>query len=143
MRCVDVNVLVYAHRPDSPLHDVHRAWLDDARVAPEPLGLADLVASGFVRIVTHPKIFRDPTPLPDALAFIDAVRSSPSTAPVRSGERHGAIFDDLCRTVAARGNVVADAYLAALALEHNATWVTADWGFARFPRLKLEHPAAA
>jgi len=79
MRCVDVNVLVYSHRQDSPDHASHRAWLDQARTAREPLGIADIVASGFLRIVTHPRIFQDPTPLDVALEFVDAVRSSPST----------------------------------------------------------------
>jgi len=77
MRCVDVNVLVYAHRPESPGHAALRAWLDDARRATEPLGLPSVVASGFLRVVTHPKIFKDPTPLPTALAFVDALLSSP------------------------------------------------------------------
>ena len=140
MRCVDVNVLVYSHRQDSPDHASHRAWLDQARTAREPLGIADIVASGFLRIVTHPRIFQDPTPLDLALEFVDAVRSSPSTIAVGPGDRHWAIFTGLCRDTAARGNTVPDAYLAAMAIEQGATWVTADRGFARFPGLRVEHP---
>ena len=64
MRCVDVNVLVYAHRADVPDHEMFHAWLHTARVAVEPLGLADLVLSGFMRVVTHPRIFRDPPSSP-------------------------------------------------------------------------------
>jgi uncharacterized protein len=140
MRCVDVNVLVYAHRPESPHHERHRAWLDQARSDPEPLGLPDASATGFIRVVTHPKVFREPTPLAVALQFIEALRSSPATAPLQPGDRHWGIFTDLCRHVGATGNVVPDAYLAAFAVENGATFVTADRGFTRFPGLKVGHP---
>jgi toxin-antitoxin system PIN domain toxin len=143
MRCVDVNVLVYAHRSDVPEHEAHRAWLDRARIAREPLGLADIVSSGFLRIVTHPRIFVDPTPIADALAFITALRATPSVVNVGPGERHWAIFAGLVSEVGARGNTIPDAYLASIAIEQGATWVTADRGFARFPGLRVEHPSAA
>jgi uncharacterized protein len=140
MRCVDVNVLVYAHRPESPDHDGHRAWLDRARSERQPLGLPDATASGFIRVVTHPKIFREPTPLALALDFVDALRQSPATVPLQPGERHWAIFSDLCRQVGATGNVAPDAYLAAFAVENGATFMTADRGFTRFPALDVGHP---
>ena len=63
MRCVDVNVLVFAHRPESPNHTDYLRWLDDVRRGSEPLGLIDAVLSGFVRVVTHSRIFREPTTL--------------------------------------------------------------------------------
>lgn len=140
MRCVDVNVLVFAHRPESPDHEAHRLWLDAARAAPEPLGLSDFVASGFLRVVTHPRVFREPTPLGVALEFVDALRASPATTAVAPGDRHWGIFTDLCRRVGAKGNVVPDAYLAALAVEQGSVWVSADRGFARFPGLRWAHP---
>lgn len=140
MRCVDVNILVYAHRPEAPDHDRYRAWLDDARTAEEPLGLADLVLSGFLRIVTHPRIFRDPTPLGAALDFAEVVRAAPSCLTVTPGPRHWGIFSRLCRATDTRGNLVPDAYLAAVAMEHGATWYTADRGFSRFTGLRMRHP---
>ena len=140
MRCVDVNVLVYAHRRESPNHDDVRQWLDTARRGREPLGLAGVVASGFLRIVTHPRIFQEPTPTPTALGFINALRGSPAVVSAEPGERHWAIFSGLCGTLHLRGNDVPDAYLAAIALEHGGTWVTADRGFARFPGLRIELP---
>jgi toxin-antitoxin system PIN domain toxin len=140
MRCVDVNILVYAHRPESDRHEQYRSWLDDGRRGPEPLGVSDVVLSGFVRIVTHPRIFREPTPLDGALAFADALRQGPAVLPISAGERHWAIFSQLCRQAGATGNRVPDAYIAALAIEHGATCVTADRGFARFPGLRWEHP---
>lgn len=140
MRCVDINVLVYAHRPESPDHEAYRSWLNAARVAAESLGLVDVVSSGFVRIVTHPGIFQEPTPVAEALEFASVLRASPSVVPVSSGERHWPMFTDLCTRVGAKGNQIPDAYLAAVAIEQGATWITADRGFARFPGLRWQHP---
>jgi toxin-antitoxin system PIN domain toxin len=140
MRCADVNVLVYAHRPESPDHVAYRAWLERARTGHEPLGLSDLVLSGFLRVVTHPRVFREPSPLDVALDFVAALTGSPAASVVTPGERHWSVFTDLCRAVGATGNVVPDAFLAALAIEQGATWVTADRSFARFPGLRWEHP---
>jgi hypothetical protein len=140
MRCVDVNVLVYAHRPESPDHDRHRRWLDDARAAHEPLGVSDLVLSGFMRVVTHPSVFREPTPQEVAIEFATTLRASPAVEPIEPGDRHWEIFVDLIRRVGAAGNLIPDAFLAALAIEHGATWITADRSFGRFPDLRWQHP---
>lgn len=140
MRCVDVDVLVYAHRPEAPGHERQRAWLEQARSAHEPLGLADAVLSGFLRVVTHPRVFREPTPLAVALAFADALLGSEAAVRVAPGERHWPLFADLCRRVDATGNVIPDAYLAALAIEQGATWITNDRSFGRFPGLRWAHP---
>jgi toxin-antitoxin system PIN domain toxin len=140
MRCVDVNVLVYAHRPEAPEHARYRAWLDEARKADEPLGLSSVVLSGFLRIVTHPRVFRDPSPLDAAVAFTQALRAAPSALAVEPGQRHWDIFLRLCHAADARGNLVPDTYLAALAIERGATWYSADRGFGRFPDLRWRHP---
>jgi toxin-antitoxin system PIN domain toxin len=142
MLCVDVNVLVYAHRPESPRHDGYRSWLEEARRGVEPLGIPGMVQSGFVRVVTHPRVFKEPTPLDTALEFIEAVRGSPATVPIAPGERHWGIFTDLCRQLDARGNRVPDAFLAAMAIEQGATFVSADRGFAGFPGLRWIDPLA-
>ena len=140
MRCVDVNILVYAHRPEAVDHERYRVWIDEARQGAGPLGLSDLVLSGFLRVVTSSRVFREPTPLPIALAFVDGLRASPAAISVAPGDRHWSIFTQLCSRVGAAGNAVPDAYLAALAIEQGATWVTADRGFARFPDLRWAHP---
>ena len=140
MRCVDVNILVNAHRRDAVEHIRYVDWLDDARMAHEPLGLAEPVLTGFVRVVTHPRVFRKPTPIDVALDFVEALLVSPAVVRVAPGETHYSLFADLCRRVRAVGNLVPDAYLAALAIEQGALWITADRGFARFPGLRWEHP---
>lgn len=140
MRCVDVNVLVYAHRTESPDHDRFLGWLEAARASDEPLGLSPLVLSGFLRVVTHPRVFREPTPLGTALDAVEVWRNTPNVVEVTPGRRHFEIFTRLCREVDARGNVVPDAYLAALAVERGARWYSADRSFARFADLDHRHP---
>jgi toxin-antitoxin system PIN domain toxin len=137
---VPPNVLVSAHRPEAPDHDRVRQWLEDARTSPQPLGLPAATLSGFLRVVTHPRVFREPTPLKTALASAEALRRGPASRDVGPGERHWSIFRQLCEAVGARGNLVPDAYLAAIAIEHGATLVTVDRGFARFPELRWSHP---
>lgn len=136
----DVNVLVYAHRKDARGHEQYRAWLERAVTGPAAYGLSDVVLSGFLRVVTHPKVFKNPTPLPEALSFVRAIREPENRIPVDPGPRHWTIFRELCTKVAARGNLVPDAYLAALAIESGAEWITTDRDFTRFPGLSTRHP---
>ena len=98
--------------------------------------------SGFVRIVTHPRVFVDPTPPAEAIAFCEALRSQPNATILAPGPRHWTIFARLCAEVGARGNLVPDAYLAALAIESGSDWITTDRGFRRFDGLHLRHPLA-
>jgi hypothetical protein len=137
---IDVNVLVYAHRADVPDHSRYRRWLSELMQSDAAYGMSDLVLSGFLRVVTHPRVFHDPTPLDTALAFVAEVRDHPNSISVSPGERHWDIFTRLCRAVGARGSLVADAYLAALAIEAGAEWVTTDRDYARFPGLRWRHP---
>lgn len=138
----DVNVLVHAHRADVPLNRPMRAWLESTLDGPEPLRVPSLVLSGFVRIVTHPRIFSDPTPLAEALAYCDVVLTASGAAPIGPGPRHWSIFRELCAQAGARGNVVPDAYLAAIAVEHGAEWITTDRDYARFRGLRWRNPLA-
>ena len=138
----DVNVLVYAHRADSPDHPRFRSWLEVVVNGPEAFGLSDLVLSGVIRIVTHPRVFADPTPLARALAFVETLRSAPNRVRIEPGERHWQIFERLCREASARGNLVPDAWLAALAIESGSEWITTDRDYARFPGLRWRHPLA-
>ena len=140
MLCVDVNVLVYAHRREAERHDEYRSWLDAARQGAEPVGVSDLVLSGFIRVVTHPRVFVEPTPLATALSFAEVLRTAPAAVKVTPGPRHWELFRGLCENAGARGNAIPDAYLAALAIELGATWISADRGFSRFPTLRWRHP---
>jgi toxin-antitoxin system PIN domain toxin len=98
------------------------------------------VLSGFLRIVTHPKVFRKPTPLSNAIAFCETIRSQPHATVLSPGPRHWQIFTRLCAEAGARGNLVPDAYLAALAIESGSEWITTDGDYRRFQGLRLRHP---
>jgi toxin-antitoxin system PIN domain toxin len=136
MRLVDVNVLVAAFRDDAPGHKVCRGLIEEMVDGLLPYGVSDLVLSGFVRVTTHPRVFDPPTPTEDALAFADAYRSGASAVPIEPGPQHWRIFTSMCRTARAKGNLVPDGYLAALAVEAGCEWVTADRDFGRFPDLR-------
>ena len=142
MILVDVNVLVYANRVDADDHHAFQSWLGDALDGYEPVAVADIVLSGVVRILTNSRIYREPTNLADALAFVDALRSHPNVVQVAPGTRHWDIFRRLCTTAAAKGNLVPDAYLAAMAIEAGCEWITTDRDFARFEGLRWRHPLA-
>jgi toxin-antitoxin system PIN domain toxin len=140
MRLVDVNVLVYAFREDAPGHAEYREWLQGLAGADEAFAVSPLVLSGFLRVVTHPRIFHPPAPLDAALAFAEALLAQPNAALLAPGARHWEIFTRLCREAGARGNLIADAWLAALAVEWGCELVTTDRDFARFPGLRWRHP---
>ncbi len=140
MILLDVNILVGVHREDAEGHREIREWLEGELRGVAPVAVTDLALSGFVRVVTHPRVFREPTPLPIALQFVEDLRQREGVRVVAPGPRHWGIFVDLCRRIGARGNSVPDAYHAAVAMEHGCEWVTLDRGFARFPGLRWRTP---
>src|SRR3989304_5547577 len=117
MILTDVNVLVSAHRADAPGHAAYRKWLEELINGDQAYGFSDLVLSGFLRVATHPRVFDPPSDLASALAFPEAIRGQPHAVPVAPGPRHWDIFRGLCEAASVRGNLVPDAYLAALAIE--------------------------
>ncbi len=140
MIIADVNVLVYCHRSDAERHDEYRAWLEEQVNSDRAFGVSELVLSGFVRVVTHPRIFVQPTPLPLALQDVERLRQRANCVIHRPGNRHWGIFAELCQRAGAKGNLVADAYHAALAIESGSDWITTDRDYARFPGLRWRHP---
>lgn len=103
-------------------------------------GMSDLVLSGFLRVVTNPRVFDSPMPMERALAAVDALRSRPNCVRVAPAERHWDIFGRLCREAGVKGNLVPDAYFAALAIESGSEWITTDRDYSRFPGLRWRHP---
>jgi toxin-antitoxin system PIN domain toxin len=140
MQLVDVNVLIYAHRKDTADHPRFRSWLESWLGSESAFGMSDLVLSAFVRIVTHPRVFQRPTPLHLALEFTRAIRSRPNRVAIAPGPRHWEIFGRLCEEAEAKGNLVPDAYLAALAIESGSEWITTDRDYSRFTGLRWRHP---
>jgi toxin-antitoxin system PIN domain toxin len=138
----DVNVLVYAHREDAPNHGAFAAWLEGVLDGLEPVGVSNLVLSACVRVVTHPKVFAAPTPVDIAIEYVQQLRAHPNAVVVSPGPRHWGIFLRLCQGAQTKGNLVSDAYHAALAIESGCEWITTDRDFARFPGLRWRHPLA-
>ena len=131
---------MYAFREAAPDHRRYRDWLQGAFAGDEPVGISDLVLSGFVRVVTHPRVFDPPDTVQSALEFANAVRDQPLAVPIAPADRHWRIFERLCVEAGVRGNLVPDAYLAALAIEVGGLLVTTDRDFSRFPGLRWRHP---
>jgi hypothetical protein len=140
MMLPDVNVLVHAHREDAADHAAYRDWLTALLSSDEAYGVSELVLSGFLRVVTHPRVFSPPSPLEAALRFATEIREQPGAVIVAPGPRHWDVFTGLCRSAGVKGNLAADAYLAALAIESGSEWITTDRGFGRFPGLRWRHP---
>jgi toxin-antitoxin system PIN domain toxin len=142
VRLIDVNILVYAFREDAPQHPAYRSWLTSVVDGDEAYAVSDLILAGFLRIVTHPKVFARPTPIEEALGFAEAFRDQSAAVPLAPGPRHWSIFAKLCHEAATKGNLVPDAYLAALAIESGSEFVTTDRDYARFSGLRWRHPLA-
>lgn len=138
----DINALIYAHREDAPEHDRYAAWLRRLATGQEPFALSAWVLSGFLRIVTNPRIFKPATPMDTALAFCRGLLDRPHAVTVAPAQRHWKILVDLIQRSEIRGALVSDAHLAALAIEHGCELVTTDGDFARFPGLRWRHPLA-
>jgi toxin-antitoxin system PIN domain toxin len=138
----DVNVLVLAHRRDHDEHEQVRSWLEDEVNSDSPFALADLAVSGFLRIVTNPRIYERPTKLATALQFVDGLVEQPTCVALSAGPHHWPIFRRVLVAADARGNLVPDAHLAAIAIEHGATIATRDRGFARFGDVRWLDPVA-
>ncbi len=137
----DVNVLIYAHVENSvPEHSEYAAWITRLATGPEPFALSVLVISGFIRVVTNPRVFNPPSTLDRSFAFVDSLLKRPQARIVGPGPNHMDIFERLCRESGATGKLVADAQHAAVAIEHGCTMVSTDSDFSRFPALRWQHP---
>lgn len=140
MKFLDVNVVLAAHRDDHPDFDTARAWLDQTIAAGTPFAIVDLVAGSFLRIATNRRIFSIPTPVDDAFSYLKALRAQPGHVMLAPGPEHLALLEQLCASAEALGDLIADAQLAAIALEHACELVSFDRDFARFSELNWSRP---
>ena len=140
MNLLDVNVLVYAFRKDSDRHGDYRTWLLALLRSDSPFAVSEQVLSSVIRITTHPRVFKHPSTLKDAIRFSDSLLDQPNCRVVRPSENHWSIFIRLVEVAKAKANLVTDAWFAALAIESGCVWITTDNDFARFPSLRWKHP---
>jgi len=136
----DINILVYAHRSDSPGHSTYLTWLEELLNSDQAYGYSEFILSGFLRIVSHPRIFNPPSTFSSALDFVETIRTQPNAVQISPGPRHWGIFKGLCESANAKGNLIPDAYLAALAIESGSEWITTDGDYGRFPGLNWRRP---
>ncbi|NOQ36392.1 MAG: PIN domain-containing protein [Methylococcaceae bacterium] len=140
MYLMDVNIFVYAHREDTPNHAIYRQWLESVINSQAAFGYSELVLSGFMRVVTHPKIFENPSSLSSAISFTEQIKNANNAVCLAPKTMHWKLFTECLNQINATGNDIPDAYHAALAMEWNCEWVTADKGFKRFKGLKVKDP---
>jgi toxin-antitoxin system PIN domain toxin len=136
----DVNILIYAFRRDAARHADYHGWLDETVNGEAPFGIAPQTLASLVRITTHPGVYNNPSGLDEAMEFCEALVDAPNCVIVQPRERHWTIFADLCHRGRVKGNLVQDAWFAALAIESGCEWITTDRDYARFPRLRWREP---
>jgi toxin-antitoxin system PIN domain toxin len=136
---VDANILLYAYDADSPRQEAAGSWLESA-IAEDEIGLALTTVLAFLRIGTHPSVFRKPLRPADALETVEAWLDEPTVRLVQPTDRHWTVLADLAQRGQAKGPLLMDAHLAALALEHGATLCSVDRDFTRFPGLRVVDP---
>ena len=140
MILVDANLLVYARVASLPQHARARAWLDERLNGTASVGLPWPSLLSFVRLVTNPRIFTKPERIPSAWEQVQAwLDCSCAWVPVPT-ERHQEVLGLLLTSAVTRANLILDAHLAALAVEHGLTLCSCDGDFARFPGLHWENP---
>lgn len=133
MIAIDTNILVYAHREETPLHTIALDRLRSLAEGAAPWALPIFCLGEFVRVVTHQRIFHPPTDLEVALAFLDQLLGSPSARMLAPGPTFPAVFAETCRDGGVQGNLAFDAQVVAVCREHGvAALLTEDRDFARF-----------
>jgi toxin-antitoxin system PIN domain toxin len=140
---LDVNVVLAAHRADHPHHLPVREWLDQMLAGDERFTVPGIVWGSFLRLATNRRIFEVPTPRTQAFDFIHAVRAQALHLPLAPGPRHLALLRRLCEEGDATGDLIPDAVVAAVAVEHGCEVVTLDRDFARFPSVRHRRPGQA
>ncbi|RLC23521.1 MAG: type II toxin-antitoxin system VapC family toxin [Deltaproteobacteria bacterium] len=142
MILVDANILLYAEDSLQSRHQQARAWWDGHLSGTGVVCLCWTVLSAFIRIGTNPRVFERPLSLEQALARVQSWLDQPCTRVVRPTERHWTVFKQVLTDGQAVANLVTDAHLAALAIEHGCELASTDSDFARFPKLKWRNPLA-
>lgn len=142
MILLDANILLYAYDRESPRHDAARRWVEAVLSGDEAVGFPLVTLIAFVRIATHPAVYRRPLTPARAVEIVSSWLARPNVSVAAPSERHWAILADTLERGQARGPLVVDAHLAALAIEHGATLASTDRDFARFPGLRFRDPLA-
>jgi toxin-antitoxin system PIN domain toxin len=142
VKLVDANLLLYATDEEAPRHRSARAWLEALLSGDEPVAFAWAVLLAFLRLSTNPRVFTHPLAPEQAFDVIEAWLTQPCATVVHPGDRHAVLVRQLLGSLGTAGNLVTDAHLAALAIEHGAELNSCDTDFARFSGLRWIDPIA-
>ncbi len=140
---VDANLLLFAVDEESPFHATSREWLTDKLNGEERVGLPWQSLGGFLRIITAPRTSKRPLQPEAAWEYVEDWLASDVVWVPTPTEHHAGIFGELVKRYQLRGNLIADAHFAALAIEHGVEVCSADTDFARFPEARWHNPLAA
>ncbi|MDP9065847.1 MAG: type II toxin-antitoxin system VapC family toxin [Pseudomonadota bacterium] len=140
MILVDANLVLYAEDALSPQHEAARTWWDAQLSGASPVRLSWGVLCGFIRISTSSRVFERPLDLDQARSRVQSWLDQPCVRLIHPTERHWTVLQELLKEGQALGNLVTDAHLAALAIQHGCTLMSTDGDFARFPKLKWSNP---
>ena len=140
MILVDANILLYAEDSLSEHHHAARKWWDKQLSSPDPVALCWPVLTAFVRIVTNVRLHKRPLTLRESIERVQSWLEQPCIRILTPTEQHWILFKQMLRAGNATGNLVSDAHLAALAVEHNSTLASTDADFARFRGLRWRNP---
>jgi hypothetical protein len=142
MKLVDLNVLLYIVNVDAPNHERVREWWQRTLDAEELVGLAWITLLGFLRVSTRTGVFPSPLSVLEACEQIEEWLSLANVRGIQETDQHWSVSRELLEQVGTAGNLTTDAHLAAMAICRDATLVSCDHDFRRFPKLRWENPAA-
>ena len=140
MTLVDANLLLYAYDSESPHHEPARYWLESTLSSGQPVRFALVTLLAFVRIASDRRIYARPMPPAEACSLVEEWLALPNVRVLQPGPRAWRLLGRMCEEGQAKGALVMDAHLAALATEHGACVATTDRDFMRFPDIELLNP---
>ncbi len=142
MKLTDVNVLLYAVDSSAPRHRAARRWLEERLSGTETFAFAWVVLLAFLRLSTNPRVFEAPLGSAEAFDIVDGWLAHPPCTVVHPTDRHAAVLRELLEPFGTAGNLITDAHLAALAIEHGADLCSSDSDFSRFEGVTWLDPLA-
>lgn len=143
MKLLDANLLIYAANQAAPRHEAARSWVNHTLSGSETVALPWSVLLAFLRITTNPRVMQPPLSAAEAMSYVVGWLGVPSVTTPAPTSRHPVVLLQLLEATGVGGNLVSDAHLAALAVEHGATLCSCDTDFARFPGLDWLDPLAS
>ena len=136
----DINLLIFAHNPAAPQHDKARTWWEACLNGTTPVGLPWVTISGYLRLMTHPRVLVRPLDAATAVAHVEEWLAQPPVRLLHPGTRFAGLFFDYLKQLGTAGNLTTDIQLAALTVEHQAELHSCDTDFHRFPGLRWTNP---